>query len=74
MKRVFQTLKSKWPEYMLEVFVIIIGILGAYGLNNWNEYENNRSKEYELLSELKTEITINCRRQIPMIMIVQLWH
>lgn len=64
MKRIFSNLKEKWPEYILEIIVITIGILGAYALNNWNENSKNRSlvQDYycRFLADLKQdEIHIN---------------
>ena len=51
MKKILETLKRKWAEYLMEIIVIMIGILGAFGLNNWNE---NQLKKQELNNIFKT--------------------
>lgn len=59
MKKIIQTIKQKWPEYILEIFVIMIGILGAYTLNNWNESRKERLQERAILVQLRTEFQSN---------------
>jgi hypothetical protein len=45
MKKIIETLKQKWAEYLLEVLVITLGILLAIGLNSRNEWKKERKKE-----------------------------
>jgi len=56
MKRILSTLKEKWPDYILEIFVITIGILGAFMLNNWNEAQKTNRFEKEILSLIDQNI------------------
>jgi hypothetical protein len=37
MKRIFVVFRAKWPEYILEMLVLILGIYGAFFLERWNE-------------------------------------
>ncbi|MBN7814616.1 hypothetical protein [Algoriphagus pacificus] len=57
MKRILSILKEKWPEYILEILVITIGILGAFALNNWNEQNKNRIFEKEILSLINENLS-----------------
>lgn len=59
MKKLLQTLSQKWPEYLLEILVLIIGIYGAFELENWNVERKNRQSEKVILQNLKKEMLAN---------------
>ena len=56
MKRIFSILKEKWPEYFLEILVLIIGIYGAFELSNYGETQTRKRTELEILKSCKTEL------------------
>ena len=59
MKAILETLKHKWAQYLLEIIVIILGILGALALDNWNEDRKDRDREKQLLIDLKNDLEKN---------------
>ncbi len=56
MKTILEILKRKWAEYLLEILVIIIGILGAFVLNNWSEVRKEKAIEQNYLSRLYADL------------------
>ncbi len=59
MKKIIETIKHKWADYLLEIIVIMVGILGAFGLNNWNEGQKDKKRENYYLAALKKEFLEN---------------
>jgi len=56
MKRILTTLKEKWPEYLFEIIVLVIGIYGAFELATYGENRGRRRAEIEILKGCKTEL------------------
>jgi hypothetical protein len=62
MNKILKHFKKNWFRYGLETLVVIVGILVAFTLNNWNENRKNRNTEEKLLFELKENLEINITR------------
>ena len=45
-----------------EIALVVIGILIALQINNWNEWRKDRIKEHEILIELAATLTKNIER------------
>lgn len=59
MKKLLITLRSKWPEYLLEILVLIIGIYGAFALDNWNDDRKSRMEEMSYYCKLLDDFEID---------------
>lgn len=55
--RIFiETIKKKWAEYLLEIAVISIGILVAFGLNTWNLNRNEQKLAQQYVNGLLDDL------------------
>jgi Family of unknown function (DUF6090) len=57
--RFLQHPRTEWLRYGLESLAVLVGILAAFELDNWNENRQIRNTEQLLLGNLKLEITAN---------------
>lgn len=53
-------IQNKFSKYLLyaigEIILVVIGILIALQINNWNEYQKERTSEQLLLSEIRDNL------------------
>ena len=59
MNKINAHIKSEWYKYILEIFVVVIGIMVAFSLNTWKESVKLKSMEMELYSDLIQELRID---------------
>jgi Na+-transporting methylmalonyl-CoA/oxaloacetate decarboxylase gamma subunit len=59
MKKLLKTLSQKWPEYLLEILVLIIGIYGAFAVESWNETRKEQKEEVAYLHAINVEFKEN---------------
>ncbi len=57
MKQILQHLRQKWIKYLFETIAIIIGIIGAFSLDSWNEHRKERNEELLILKEISEDLT-----------------
>ena len=57
--------ENKFSKYLLyaigEIVLVVVGILIALSINNWNEWKKERVKEREILIDLAENIEINIK-------------
>jgi len=59
MRKVIQHLRENWIRYGFETLVVLVGILGAFQLNTWNENRRLVKEENLVLQGLKAEFEQN---------------
>ena len=59
MNKLITHLKTEWYKYGLETLVVILGILVAFALNNWNEERKQSELAEKYLHALYDDIIHN---------------
>ena len=52
MKKIINHFKENWIRYGFETLVVVVGVLIAFGLNDWNESRKARIAEIGILNDL----------------------
>jgi len=60
-----QNKTSKYFKYAIgEIVLVVVGILIALSINNWNEYKKERRQEQKVLTELLSSLKNNYNRMV----------
>lgn len=59
MKKFLDHLKKEWYKYGLETLVVIVGVLIAFSLNNWNEANRTRAKAKTYKQKLISDLVLD---------------
>lgn len=54
--RIFKHLKTEWFRYGFETIAVVVGILVAFALDNWNEERKLHKEELELLVDIQANL------------------
>ena len=59
MKKILSHLQAEWYKYLIEVLVLIIGIYGAFALEEWREVRKDEQSERTLLKNIQEDILLD---------------
>jgi len=62
MEKIIKHLKENWIRHGFETLVVVVGILGAFTLNNWSENMKSAINQNESLNKLKLDLEYNIKR------------
>ena len=54
--KIFKHIRSKWFHYGFETLAVVVGILIAFALDNWNDERKQQELELKTLIELKNAL------------------
>jgi len=54
--RIFKHLKTEWFQYGFETLAVIVGILAAFALDNWNEKKQTQKELDNILDEIREDL------------------
>ena len=59
LSKIIDNLRQNWITYLFEIIVVLLGILGAESLNDWNEVRKEKELEHNYLLRLKKDFEEN---------------